>query len=166
MTGSPLHALAAQAGQTLQGRNARLATAESCTGGWIAKVITDVPGSSGWFDRGFVSYSNAAKIDLLGVRESTLARHGAVSAETVAEMAVGALQRSLATVAVAVSGIAGPDGGTPDKPVGTVYLAWASADGSPPRIERRHFSGDRDAVRRQTVAVALQGILDVFSRPS
>ncbi|MBK8964679.1 MAG: nicotinamide-nucleotide amidase [Candidatus Competibacteraceae bacterium] len=163
MTGSALHALAAQVGQTLHGRNALLATAESCTGGWIAKVMTDIPGSSGWFDRGFVTYSNAAKIELLGVRESTLARYGAVSAETVAEMAVGALQRSSAVIAVAVSGIAGPDGGTPDKPVGTVYLAWALADGSPPRIERRQFSGDRDAVRRQTVAVALQGILDVLA---
>ena len=162
MTGSPLHALAAQAGQTLQGRNARLATAESCTGGWIAKVITDVPGSSGWFDRGFVSYSNAAKIDLLGVRESTLARHGAVSAETVAEMAVGALQRSLATVAVAVSGIAGPDGGTPDKPVGTVYLAWMMDDGLL-HTERRHFRGDREAVRSQTVTAALEGLLDVLA---
>ncbi|MBK8897197.1 MAG: nicotinamide-nucleotide amidase [Candidatus Competibacteraceae bacterium] len=164
MTGSALHALAAQVGQTLHGRNALLATAESCTGGWIAKVMTDIPGSSGWFDRGFVTYSNAAKIELLGVRESTLARYGAVSAETVAEMAVGALQRSSAVIAVAVSGIAGPDGGTPDKPVGTVYLAWALADGSPPRIERRQFSGDRDAVRRQTVAVALQEIINVFSQ--
>jgi nicotinamide-nucleotide amidase len=158
-----LYELAAQVGVALRTRNRTLAIAESCTGGWIAKVATDVPGSSGWFDRGFVTYSNAAKSDLLGVQESTIASHGAVSAEVVAEMVAGALQRSPADVVVAVSGIAGPDGGTADKPVGTVYLAWALRDG-PFHTERQHFSCNRDAVRLQAVAAALQGVLDVFAR--
>lgn len=158
-----LYELAAQVGAALRTRNRTLAIAESCTGGWIAKIATDVPGSSGWFDRGFVTYSNAAKSDLLGVQESTIAAHGAVSAEVVTEMATGALQRSLADVIVAVSGIAGPDGGTPDKPVGTVYLVWALRDGTL-HTERQHFSGNRDAVRLQAVAAALQGLLDVFAR--
>jgi nicotinamide-nucleotide amidase len=158
-----LYELAAQVGVALRTRNRTLAIAESCTGGWIAKVATDVPGSSGWFDRGFVTYSNAAKSDLLGVQQSTITHHGAVSAEVVAEMVAGALQRSPADVIVAVSGIAGPDGGTPDKPVGTVYLAWALRDG-PLHTERQHFPGNRDAVRLQAVAAALQGVLDVFAR--
>lgn len=158
-----LYELAAQVGVALRTRNRTLAIAESCTGGWIAKVATDVPGSSGWFDRGFVTYSNAAKSDLLGVQQSTIAHHGAVSAEVVAEMVTGALQRSPADVVVAVSGIAGPDGGTPDKPVGTVYLAWALRDG-PLHTERQRFPGNRDAVRLQAVAAALQGLLDVFAR--
>ncbi len=157
-----LQALAAQVGAALRTRHWVLALAESCTGGWIAKVITDVPGSSGWFDRGFVTYSNSAKIDLLGVRKAILVAHGAVSGETVAEMAAGVLQRSPANLVVAVSGVAGPDGGTADKPVGTVYLAWALRDG-PVKAERRQFAGDRDAVRRQTVAVVLQGLLDVLA---
>lgn len=158
-----LQELAAQVGAALRTRERILALAESCTGGWIAKIITDVPGSSGWFDRGFVTYSNTAKTDLLGVRKATIATHGAVSGEVVAEMAAGALQRSPADVVVAVSGVAGPDGGTADKPVGTVYLAWAPR-GDTPQIERRQFAGDREAVRRQTVAVALQGLLDVVAR--
>ena len=158
-----LYELAAQVGIALRTRSRSLAIAESCTGGWIAKVITDVPGSSGWFDRGFVTYSNAAKTDLLGVRAATIARHGAVSTEVVAEMAVGALERSLADVVIAVSGIAGPDGGTQDKPVGTVYLAWALR-GGPVQTEIRQFPGNRDAVRLETVAAALQGVLDVFAR--
>jgi len=159
-TDQNLYELAVQAGAALHARNQMLAVAESCTGGWIAKVITDVPGSSGWFDRGFVTYSNTAKTELLGVRESTLVNRSAVSAETVAEMAVGALERSRADVAVAVSGIAGPDGGSPNKPVGTVYLAWMLRD-RPAHTEVHHFTGDREAVRRQTVAIALQGMLDV-----
>ena len=157
-----LYELAAQVGVALRTRNRTLAVAESCTGGWIAKVTTDVPGSSGWFDRGFVTYSNAAKTELLGVPKSTIATHGAVSAEVVAEMAAGALHRSPADVVVAVSGIAGPDGGSPDKPVGTVYLHWTLRNG-PTRTECRHFEGNRDAVRRETVAAALQGLLDVFA---
>ncbi len=158
-----LYELAAQVGVALRTRNLTLAIAESCTGGWIAKIATDVPGSSGWFDRGFVTYSNTAKTDLLGVRESTITGQGAVSPEVVAEMAAGALQRSPADAVIAVSGIAGPDGGTPDKPVGTVYLAWALRDG-PLHTERQNFSGNRDEVRLQAVAAALQGLLDVFAR--
>lgn len=158
-----LYELATRVGVALRTRNRTLAIAESCTGGWIAKVATDIPGSSTWFDRGFVTYSNAAKSELLGVQASTIAKHGAVSAEVVAEMAAGALQRSPADVVVAVSGIAGPDGGGPDKPVGTVYLAWALRNG-PIHAERRHFEGNRDQVRLETVAAALQGVLDVFAR--
>ena len=120
-----LYDLATQVGRALLRRQWTLTTAESCTGGWIAKVLTDVPGSSEWFERGVVTYSNQAKMDMLEVKEATLAAHGAVSAETVAEMARGGLARSQAQVAVAVSGVAGPDGGTPDKPVGTVWMAWA-----------------------------------------
>jgi len=158
-----LYELAAQVGIALRTRSHRLAIAESCTGGWIAKVITDVPGSSGWFDRGFVTYSNTAKTDLLGVQPGTIARHGAVSAEVVAEMAAGALERSPADFVIAVSGIAGPEGGTQDKPVGTVYLTWALR-GGPVQTEVRQFPGNRDEVRRETVAAALQGVLDVFAR--
>ncbi len=155
-----LYELAIQVGSALRARNQTLAVAESCTGGWIAKTVTDIAGSSGWFDRGFVTYSNAAKADLLGVRKATIARHGAVSAEVVAEMVTGALEHSRADIAIAVSGVAGPDGGTADKPVGTVYLAWASR-GDPTRVVRQHFDGDRDTVRLATVVAALQGLLDV-----
>lgn len=154
--------LAMHVGEELRASDLRLVTAESCTGGWIAKVVTDIPGSSDWFDRGLVAYSNVAKMDLLDVRETTLAEWGAVSAETVAEMVAGALQRSGAGVAVAVSGIAGPTGGSSDKPVGTVYLAWM-LEGGLLHTECRHFAGDRDAVRRQTVVAVLEGILDVLA---
>lgn len=157
-----LYELATQVGIALRTRARTLAIAESCTGGWIAKVITDVSGSSGWFDRSFVTYSNAAKMDLLGVREATIAQHGAVSAAVVAEMAEGALARSPADIVVAVSGIAGPEGGSPGKPVGTVYLAWALRDG-PVHTESQHFQGNRDEVRLEAVATALQGVLDVFA---
>ena len=166
MPSSPAHQnlyeLATRVGIVLRTRNRTLAIAESCTGGWIAKVVTDIPGSSGWFDRGFVTYSNAAKQELLGVRDATIAEHGAVSAEVVAEMAAGALERSRADLVLAVSGIAGPDGGSPDRPVGTVYLSWALRDGST-RAECRHFAGNRDQVRLETVAAALRGVLDVFA---
>ncbi len=140
----------------LSARNWQLATAESCTGGWIAKVLTDRAGSSAWFDRGFVTYSNASKQDMLGVLSRTLQVHGAVSRETVLEMAGGALANSAAQLSVAVSGIAGPGGGMPDKPVGTVWLAWGSPQGVEAVCE--HFSGDREQVRRQTVARALHGL--------
>ena len=146
-------------GKALQRRGLRVATAESCTGGLIAGAITDVAGSSGWFDRGFVTYSNDAKIGMLGVRAETLAAQGAVSEATAAEMATGALARSEADLAVAVTGIAGPDGGSPAKPVGTVCFAWAQRDG-PIATETQHFPGDRAAVRRATVDVALQGLID------
>ena len=157
-----LYALAERTGQALRAAHWRIATAESCTAGWIAKSLTDVPGSSRWFECGYASYSNAAKIRDLGVRERTLAQQGAVSEATVREMVEGALARSGAEVAVAVSGIAGPEGGTPDKPVGTVWLAVAMR-ARPKRIcERCGFEGDRDAVRRQTVAHALRRALQML----
>lgn len=161
-TDQNLYELAAQVGIALRTRNLILATAESCTGGWIGKVITDVPGSSGWFDRGFITYSNVAKTDLLGVNAAILNKYGAVSAEVVTAMAAGALERSRAHVTVAVSGIAGPDGGSADKPVGTVYMAWALRDGLI-QTELHHFVGNRDQVRLETVAIALQGVLDVLT---
>jgi nicotinamide-nucleotide amidase len=134
-----------------------VATAESCTGGWAAQVITHTAGSSAWFDRGFVTYSNEAKQDMLGVRPETLAAHGAVSEETAAEMACGALAHSDATLALSITGIAGPTGGSPDKPVGTVCFGWCVRDGLP-QTERRQFAGDREAVRRQAVIHALNGL--------
>jgi len=140
----------------------RLVTAESCTGGWIAKVCTDLPGSSGWFLGGAVVYDNALKAGVLGVHPQTLAEAGAVSEAVVREMAAGALERWGGDVAVAVSGVAGPDGGTPDKPVGTVWFAWGrrGADGLTIRTALECFPGDRDAVRRQAVARALRGVLE------
>jgi nicotinamide-nucleotide amidase len=152
-----MEALAKAIGERLRSAGEELVTAESCTGGWVAQVVTAVAGSSEWFERGFVTYSNASKQELLGVRGETLARHGAVSEETAREMALGALGRSKAGVAVAVTGIAGPSGGSPDKPVGTVCFAWADRRGA--RSETRHFSGDRDSVRRQSVVHALEGVL-------
>ncbi len=134
-------------------------TAESCTGGGVAHVVTSVPGSSVWFDRGFVTYSDASKRELLGVSPDTLDRHGAVSEEVVRQMAEGALARSDARVSVAISGIAGPGGGTPTKPVGTVWLAWALA-GQETRARCSHYAGDREMVRQQAVLAALQGILE------
>lgn len=157
-----LQALARRVGETLLGRGARLVTAESCTGGWVAKEITGIPGSSAWFDMGFVSYSNQAKQALLGVRAETLQSEGAVSEATVAEMAAGALARSGADVALAVSGIAGPGGGSPDKPVGLVCFGWMTRAGRR-RTASEHFTGDRDAVRAQAVACALRGVLDVLA---
>ena len=153
-------ALAAQ----LSRRNQLLATAESCTGGWLAKVCTDRAGSSGWFERGFVTYSNAAKRELLGVQAETLARHGAVSRETVLEMVAGALAHSHAHWALAISGIAGPGGGSAEKPVGTVWFAWGGPGGWQLAREAR-FEGNRDAVREQAVATALQVLLQRLSEP-
>jgi nicotinamide-nucleotide amidase len=156
---SELKKLAIRTGETLQRRGWMAATAESCTGGWIAKCMTDVAGSSAWFDRGFVTYSNAAKQEMLGVDAAVLESEGAVSEATVAAMVRGALAHSRADIAVAVSGIAGPGGGRPGKPVGTVCFAWATRDGLQ-RLATCHFEGDREAVRRQSVAHALQGLLD------
>ena len=149
--------LARRLGERLKAASAVLATAESCTGGWAAQVVTSVAGSSSWFDRGFVTYSNAAKQEMLGVRTETLRAHGAVSEATAREMARGALERSAATVALAITGVAGPGGGTPDKPVGMVCLAWAQ--GHDTRSETRHLAGDRESVRRQSVVLALEGVL-------
>ena len=140
----------------------RLVTAESCTGGWIAKLCTDLPGSSAWFLGSAVVYDNALKTGLLGVRPQTLAEAGAVSEAVVREMAVGALERLGGEVAIAVSGVAGPDGGTSDKPVGTVWFAWAqrAAQGINLSTALEHFPGDRDSVRRQAVERALRGALE------
>jgi len=156
-----LLALAKSAGEELERRGLKLTTAESCTGGWIAKTLTDVAGSSAWFEYGYVTYSNHAKQELLGVSEKTLRTHGAVSAETVLEMARGALSRSSADISVAVSGVAGPDGGSAEKPVGTVWFAWAWRDGEDiqRRTDRALLAGDRESVRRQSVATALKGVL-------
>ena len=138
-----------------------LATAESCTGGWIAKSCTDLAGSSVWFERGFVTYSNEAKQSMLGVKAATLEQFGAVSEPVVCEMAVGALQHSLAQVALSVGGIAGPGGGTLSKPVGTVCFGWACANG---RVKTRteHFSGDRESIRIQSVRYAFDGLSDLL----
>ena len=144
-------------GASLRDTKQMLVTAESCTGGWIAKTVTDVAGSSDWFDCGLAAYSYEAKQRLLGVRAETLEHFGAVSRETVVEMVSGALVHSGSTVAVAVTGIAGPGGGTDDKPVGTVWIAWKRRGGYP-QAELFHFDGDREAVRRQTVAAALRGL--------
>jgi len=156
-----LEELAGRVGNLLHEQRRMLVTAESCTGGWVAKCITDIAGSSAWFDRGFVTYSNRAKQDMLDVAAATLEVHGAVSAATVSEMVRGALMHSAADIAVAVSGIAGPGGGAPDKPVGTVWFAWLVPGGAP-RVDRRQFDGDREAVRRQAVARALEGLVDVL----
>jgi len=144
-------------GDRLRAARDFLVTAESCTGGWIAKCLTDIAGSSDWFDCGMVVYSYEAKQALLGVHPQTLEEHGAVSRETAIEMVSGALVHSGATVAVAVTGIAGPGGGGPGKPVGTVWIAWKRRGGYA-RAQLFHFDGDREAVRRQTVGQALLGI--------
>ena len=157
-----LHDLAETIAAVFSQRGARLVTAESCTGGWIAKTLTDVAGSSSWFECGVVAYSYEAKEALLGVRPETLEQHGAVSRETAIEMVSGALARFGATVAVAVTGIAGPTGGMPDKPVGTVWIGWKRRGGYA-QTELFHFNGDRDAVRRQTVAAALRGVQRILT---
>ena len=162
MPDSVLYKLAEEVGAALKARGLMLATAESCTGGWIAEAVTMVPGSSDWFERGFVTYTYISKREMLGVKDATLARHGAVSEEVVREMAEGALARSHAQVAVAVSGVAGPSGGTPDKPVGFVCLAWVRKDGKL-RSETKRFSGDREAVRRHSVEHALTGVLALLA---
>lgn len=153
--------LSEQLGQTLVKSNKLLATAESCTGGGIASAITDISGSSAWFDRAFVTYSNDAKMEMLGVKLSTLQTYGAVSEATVKEMALGALEHSKANAAVSVSGIAGPDGGTEDKPVGTVCFAWADDSGWL-LVETQCFSGDRASVRDQAVRYALKVLTEHY----
>ncbi|TAK48742.1 MAG: CinA family protein [Betaproteobacteria bacterium] len=159
-----MHELAARLGQRLRAADALLVTAESCTGGWVAQAVTSVPGASAWFECGFVTYSNTAKEELLGVAHATLERHGAVSEETAREMALGALRCSRGSVAVAVTGVAGPTGGTAAKPVGLVCLAWAWRGET--KSESRHFAGDRESVRRQSVERALQGVLDLLASRS
>lgn len=161
MAEQKLYELAERVGAALKARGMMLVVAESCTGGWVSEAVTMVPGSSEWFERGFVTYTYISKREMLGVNSDTLGAHGAVSEPTVREMAAGALARSHAQAAIAVSGTAGPGGGTLEKPVGTVCLAWATADGRP-TSETRHFAGDREAVRRQAVQRALEGLLNLL----
>lgn len=153
-----LYQLAEETGLSLKARGWMLATAESCTGGWVGEAVTAVAGSSAWYDRGFITYTNVSKQEMLGVQAETLANFGAVSEETVREMAAGVLLHSQARISLAISGIAGPTGGSPDKPVGTVCFAWAVRNG-PLKSENRIFAGDRSAVRQQAVFHALQGVL-------
>lgn len=157
-TGNDIHALATRLGELALARGVLLATAESCTGGLVAGAITEIAGSSSWFDRGFVTYSNRAKIEQLGVDPATIERHGAVSEQTAVAMAQRARKASGAHWAVAVTGIAGPAGGSQEKPVGTVWFAWAGPDGV--QAEHRLLEGDRAAVRGASVAIALQGLID------
>lgn len=162
MKTDPAVELAATVGRLLKAKGENLVTAESCTGGGVAEAITAVSGSSEWFDRGFITYSNEAKQQMLKVSATTLARHGAVSENTAREMALGALAASPGTVSVSVTGVAGPTGGTPAKPVGMVCFAWARSGEAVPRSETRHFSGDRESVRGQSVVRALQGIVELL----
>lgn len=156
-----LRQLAAELGDKLRARGWMLATAESCTGGWVGEVITALPGSSTWFERGFITYTNAAKIEMLGVPAATLESFGAVSEETVRAMAVGALARSHAQATLSISGIAGPGGGSPKKPVGTICTGWALSDGTVLSTTCR-LSGEREEVRSRAVAAALRGLIELL----
>ena len=157
--------LAAQVGDSLKAHGLMLTIAESCTGGGVAHAITEVAGSSAWFERGYVTYSNLSKQQMLGVSSATLAQHGAVSEATVREMVAGALAHSAAQVALAISGIAGPDGGTTGKPVGTVWFAWGMTQGA--CISRlHHLSGNRSQIREQAVRIALQGVKELLANRS
>jgi nicotinamide-nucleotide amidase len=158
-----LERLAARVGRHLLGSRRGVATAESCTGGWIAKALTDIAGSSQWFVEGFVTYSNESKARTLGVPRSVLRSDGAVSEAAVRAMAAGAIRRTDAQLALAVTGIAGPGGAVPGKPVGTVWLGWAERQGRTLRVavQLKHFRGDREAVRRKTVRAALEGLLEL-----
>lgn len=157
MDDAALAASAEALGQALAARRMRLAVAESCTGGWVAKTLTDIAGASDWFEAGFVTYSNDAKSDLLGVAQKTIDDHGAVSEAVVREMTAGARRTTGANAAIAVSGIAGPGGGTDDKPVGLVYFAWSL--GERDWVRRVEFSGDRESIRRQAVEFAIRKLL-------
>ena len=152
-----LLSLSRRTGKALVSKGQTLATAESCTGGWVAQAVTAVAGSSDWFERGYVTYSNAAKREALGVPKKILLRHGAVSEQTARAMAQGALRKSRAHIALSITGIAGPGGGAPGKPVGTVCFAWAQ--GRRTRSETKRFKGGRARVRRQSVIHALRGVL-------
>jgi nicotinamide-nucleotide amidase len=159
-----LLALAVSAGAALRARAQRLATAESCTGGWVAKCLTDVAGSSQWFERGYVTYSNPAKQECLGVSASVIESFGAVSSPTAEQMASGALHASGADLAIAITGIAGPDGGSVDKPVGLVWFALAQRGRAAPLVLEQHFSGDRETIRRAAVAAALRLVITALER--
>ncbi|TDJ64142.1 MAG: CinA family protein [Proteobacteria bacterium] len=157
-----LESSARRLGDILRKQGRLMVTAESCTGGWIAQTVTAIAGSSQWFDRGYITYSNRAKREVLGVAERSLITYGAVSAEIAAQMALGALEAAKVAVAVAVTGVAGPDGGTRENPVGTVWFGWCIAGGLPvTKLER--FDGDRRSVRAQTVAIALDGLIELTS---
>ena len=156
-------ALASQVGEVCKLRGRMLVLAESCTGGGLGEAITRIPGSSAWLDRGFITYSNAAKEEQLGVKVETLLTHGAVSEATAREMVLGALRWSRADTAAAITGIAGPDGGSREKPVGLVWFAWCVRGGAA-RVESRQLAGDRDAVRRQAVEIALKGLLAALEK--
>lgn len=157
-----LQDLARQAGLLLSEQGLKLATAESCTGGWLGQTITSIAGSSAWYERGFITYSIISKHEMLGVSDSTLAEYGAVSEQAASEMTAGAIGRSHAQVAVSITGVAGPDGGTAKKPVGMVCFAWMMKDGLA-RTETRHFFGNREEIRRQAVGSALQGVIDLLN---
>ena len=160
---SDIDELSARLGESCRRAGLLVATAESCTGGGVGEAITRTAGSSAWYDRGFVTYSNEAKVDLLGVKQETIGSHGAVSEAVAREMALGALHQSVADLAVAVTGVAGPDGGTATKPVGLVWFAWASLDGEV-RAKFEVFGGDRAAVRAQAVLESLKGLVELASR--
>lgn len=162
-TDADLTALAVEVGQALAGAGLMLATAESCTGGWIGRAITSVSGSANWFERGFITYSETAKREMLGVPADVLEQHGAVSEPTARAMAEGALANSHAQVALAVTGIAGPTGGSERKPVGTVWFAWA-AQGRPTHAVLHRLNGDRESIRRESVAIALRGLIELLTR--
>lgn len=150
-------------GRSLKANNCKIATAESCTGGLMAAVITEIPGSSYWFDRGVVTYSNTAKVQMLGVNPQTLVQYGAVSAETANEMAAGALANSEADWAISVTGIAGPDGGSEEKPVGTVYVSWQSKNGFL-EVEKLQLSGDRHHIRKRAITKAIVSMIEYLER--
>jgi len=161
MADAELLNLAQELGVALKARGWKLALAESCTGGLVSSLITEIPGSSAWFDRGFVTYSNQAKTEMLGVAETTLENPGAVSEATAQEMALGALTHSQAHISASITGIAGPDGGSTEKPVGTVCFAWALKGGNPHAC-KFHFSGNRQQVREQSAKAALNGLLNLL----
>lgn len=159
---SSLESLVAEVGNALKQHNKLIVTAESCTGGLIAEALTSVAGSTAWFDRAYITYSYESKREMLGVHETTIQHKGAVSQECVEEMVIGALQESHATVSVACSGIAGPGGGTPDKPVGTVWISWAMQGHDEVVSKLYHFEGDRNAVRLACTVEALKGVLSIL----
>lgn len=156
--------LAHQLGEKLHKAGVMLVTAESCTGGWVAREITAIAGCSQWFERGFVTYTNISKQEMLGVSEQTLVNHGAVSEQVVSEMARGAINNSHARLAVAITGIAGPGGGSVEKPVGTVWFAWANSNGEI-HTDCQHIAGDREQVRQEAVIIALQGLITFLDHP-
>jgi nicotinamide-nucleotide amidase len=159
-----LHQLASELGDKLMARGWMLATAESCTGGWVGQLVTTLPGSSHWYERGFITYANTAKIEMLGVPADTIETYGAVSEETARAMAAGALAHSHAQAALAISGIAGPGGATPQKPVGLVCYSWALADGTLMSSTCR-LDGDREEIRSRAVAAALRGLIELINSP-